>query len=244
MKKPAVRYTSLILFIILFSFASEAQTYKQLVKFADENYNAGDYYGASIYYRKAMDIDSLDIHLLWKYAECLRLYNEYSLAEYYYKEIYSREGAKLYPLSAYWWATMQKHNGKYRDAIKTFKTCTRLYSKDKKSFHYLKSKQEINSCNFALRMNKDTVGFSMNNLGKPINSYDSEFGAFLKDSVLYFSSLRADEMNDALQVKDKLYRIKIYKSDKLADNWSEGKSIDTLYNSALLRDVMQHTNAK
>lgn len=237
MKKPVLKYCSLILFIFLFSFASIAQTYKQLVKFADENYNAGDYYGASIYYRKAMDIDSLDIHLLWKYAECLRLYNEYGLAEYYYKEIYSREGAKLYPLSAFWWATMQKYNGKYRDAIKTFKTCTRLYGKDKKSFEYLKSKQEINSCNFALRINKDTVGFSIKNIGKPINSYDSEFGAFLKDSVLYFSSLRANEMNEALQVKDKLYKIKIYNSNKTSENWSEGKSIDTLYNSALYNNA-------
>jgi hypothetical protein len=237
MKKPTLKYISLFIFTFLFAYLSKAQTYKQLVKFADENYNAGDYYGASIYYRKAMDIDSLDIHLLWKYAECLRLYNEYGLAEYYYKEIYSREGAKIYPLSAFWWATMQKYNGKYRDAIKTFKTCTRLYGKDKKSFEYLKSKQEINSCNFALRMSKDTTGFIIKNLGEPVNSFDSEFGAFLKDSVLYFSSLRAQQMNDALQVKDKFYKIKIYKSLVSNNRHSRVENADTLYNSALFHNA-------
>ncbi|HRE97099.1 MAG TPA: hypothetical protein PK637_10060, partial [Flavobacteriales bacterium] len=58
------------------TFSAGAQTYKQYVKFADKNWDAGDYYSASLYYKKALDIDSLDINVLWRYAECLRLYND------------------------------------------------------------------------------------------------------------------------------------------------------------------------
>lgn len=224
-----------IFLLTLFGFAQNAgsQNYNQLVKFADENYKAGDFYGASLYYRKALDIDSLDINVLWKYADCLKMYNEYELAEYYYSKIYFREEGKVFPLSAYWWATMQKHNQKYKEAQKTFKIVTKQYSKEKKGFYYLKARQEIQSCAFALKMRKDTTGYSIKNMGETINTYDSEFGASKNDNTLYYSSLRADKMGTEFQIYDPNYKIKIFEAANENKIWTNKGAIDSIVNSVM-----------
>lgn len=185
---------------------------QQLMRFADENARYGDYYGASIYYQKAMKMDSTDLELMWKYAECLRLYNNYEKAEYYYEKVFNREEGMRYPESIYWLAMMQKMNGRYKLAGETFKKVNKKFSKDKKSFIFLKSKKEMLACKFAESHSKkvDTVGFKIFNAGKAINSYDSDFGAFLSDTGIVYSSMRAtDERNDD-EVYDKSYFVKMY----------------------------------
>ena len=73
-----------IYFLFLIAFVSiqstdklYAQTYVQLVDFADQKVMEGDYYYAIQYYQKAMDFDSNSVEILWKYAEALRLYKDY-----------------------------------------------------------------------------------------------------------------------------------------------------------------------
>ena len=223
-----------IFILFLFAGSLKAQTYKQYVKFADKNYAAGDYYGAAIYYKKALDIDSLELEINWKYAECLRMYNDYEQAEYYYSKIFYREQSKVYPLSLFWTATMQKYNGKYKDAGKNFKIVTKQFAKNKKSYEYLKAKQEMKSCSFAMRsLSKDTTGFKIKNSGEIINSYDSEFGARLIDTTINFSSLRADNVKGDFEIHDPNYKIKIYQLQFSNSKYHKPNSIDTLINSVL-----------
>ncbi|MDA8715415.1 hypothetical protein N9M27_05975, partial [Flavobacteriales bacterium] len=66
--------------LILSSSLSEAQSLKKLIEIGDQYNEDGDYYGASLEYAKAVAIDSIDIHLLFKYAESLRKYNNHELA--------------------------------------------------------------------------------------------------------------------------------------------------------------------
>lgn len=224
-----------ILFLLVFVcsfFISDGQTYKQLVKFADKNYEAGDFYSASLYYRKALDIDSMDIHIVWKYAECLRNYNDYETAERIYGWIYYREQSKVYPLSLFWLATMQQYNAKYKEASKNFKTVTKQFGRDKKSYEYLKSKQSILSCSFAMRsQKKDTSGFSIRNAGPSINTTDSEFGNQWIDSTLYFGSLRADNVKGDFEIHDPYYKIKIYRIGANPQPTGVSDALDSLINS-------------
>lgn len=212
---------------------SSAQTYKQLINFADENYAAGDYYGASIYYRQALDMDSIDVHLIWKYAESLRQYNEYVLAERYYKKVYEKESGKVYKNSLFMAAMMQTYNGKYKEAIANYKLVVKQYSKDKKSYEYLKAKKQQQSCSFALKMTKDTNGFTLKNIGDKLNTFDSEFAPFLYKGKLYFASLRTDKMNAQFEVRDPHYKVKIYNAHKDGKTWTTDGSIDTTVNSVL-----------
>ncbi len=225
-----ILFTLCFTLVISFSFS---QTYKQLIEFADKNYAAGDYYGASVYYRQAMDIDSMDVHLVWKYAESLRQYNEYVLAEKYYKKVYEKETGMVYKNSLFWAAMMEKYNGKYKEAIDDFKKVNKQYQKDKKSYEFQKSKKEQQSCSFAMKMKKDTVGFAIKNVGDKLNTFDSEFAPFLYNGNLYFASLRTDKMNALFEVRDPYYKVKIYSAKKNGSVWTTDKSIDTTINSVL-----------
>ncbi|MCB9197348.1 MAG: DUF1573 domain-containing protein [Flavobacteriales bacterium] len=189
------------------------QSSKQLIQYADENFSLGDFYGASLYYEKAMKLDSADIHLLYKYATSLRKYNNYIDAEFYYQKIVDKDnGGRIYPDAIFWLGTMQKNNAKYKDAIASFKRAKSLLGKDKNSYVYNKAKQEIISCNYAKRNFSDSLqNCSIKNAGAGINTTDSEFGARQNDTILYFSSLRGNISEDELEILNpKEYKTAIY----------------------------------
>ncbi len=228
--------TYLILF--LFLFASKgilAQSQKQLIKWADENAKLGDYYGASIYYKKAMEMDSADIHLLYKYATSLRKYNNYDGASYYYTKITDKDkGGRIYKDAWFWLAIMQKYNGNYRGSAKTWKKVASLYKRDKKGYEYLKAKQERGSVGFAMRTKNDSLqGCSITHLGKGVNTTDSEFSAFVNGNKMYYSTLRIEPgIGNELEVyKPEEYKIKIYEAEN-PENWTTKEAIDTLINSS------------
>lgn len=206
--------------IIIFAFLSlfgSSQSFKQLVNYADENFDLGDYYGAAIYYKKAMAIDSADIHLTYKFATSLRKYNNYTGAAYYYNKIVEKDqGGRIYPDAVYWLALMQKSNGDYKEAIKSFKRAKSLLGKNKKSYEYLKIKQEISSCNYARKNYSDSIpNCTVKNAGAGINTTDSEFSAFPDGELLYFSSLRSDKMGEELEVLiPSSYKIAIYEAEE------------------------------
>ena len=66
---------STLLVLIILPLLFNAQNLKQLKEFADQLTNEGNHYGASLYYQKAIEVDSTDIHLLYKYAHSLKNYN-------------------------------------------------------------------------------------------------------------------------------------------------------------------------
>ena len=112
----------IIIFSLLFSFNLFTQNeLKNYLKFADEQYEKGDYYYAKEYFEKALAIDSTSIISLWKYAETLKAYKDYKNAEIAYQKVFDREEALLYPYSLMNLGLMQKFNGKYEEAIETFK---------------------------------------------------------------------------------------------------------------------------
>ena len=134
----------LIILFIAFTFSSIAQhSLKNYLDFAEEKFVQGDYYYAMIFYEKAMQLDSNSIDIIWKYAETCRAYKDYRKAEYYYKKVYSREEARIYNSSLLRLALMQKYNGKYENALETFKRAKKKYNKNKKSYNYQKAKKEI-----------------------------------------------------------------------------------------------------
>ena len=106
------------------------------LKHAEEKYKKGDYYYAVELYEKAMEIDSNSVSTLWKYAETLKSYKDYRKAEYYYAKVYDREQGGIYPMSLINLGLMQKHNGKYDEALETFKKAKKKFYKDKKNVGY------------------------------------------------------------------------------------------------------------
>lgn len=225
------RILTLLIGVLVLAASAKAQNFNQLLEWGDENFADGDFYGASLYYERAMLQDSIDIHLLWKYAESLRLYNDYAKAEYYYAKVYKKERGKIYPLSAFHLATMHKYNGDYRNAIKIWKKYNRKYKRQKDSYEYKKSQQDRQSCIWARDHVNDSVDVKVSNVGKPVNSEISEFGAYPLGDKLFYSSLRAKETTDMREVLDDKYYIKVYSSDSSSAGWEKGKELPNIINA-------------
>lgn len=227
-----MRKAILFLMLLVCGGMVHAQKLNDYLKYGDESFDEGDYYGASLYYAKAMEIDSSDFEIVWRYAESLRMYNEYEKAEYYYDKIYSKDKGRDYLDAGFWLATMQKFNGNYKEAVKTFKYIEKRY-KDKTSYHYQKCDHEQESCSWAIGQEGDTLPVAVNNIGLGVNTTDSEFGAVLYNNTLYFTSLRAENMDENKVVTDENYAIRIYSAEKTEDSWGNTEPLDEPINNLL-----------
>ncbi len=199
------------------------------LKHAEEKYRNGDYYYALELYSKAMELDSNSVEILWKYAETFRAYKDYRKAEFYYKKVYEKEEAGIYPYSLLYLGLMQKQNGRYDLAIETFKKAKKKYAKEKKGYLYLKSKRELESCLWAKSAIKDTLDLDFNRLPETVNSKDSEFGHAIGGGRFIFSSLRADSISSAEEVYGTNYKTRLYTSDLKGGGFARNEQLKDLY---------------
>lgn len=222
----------LILSFSLFAIsASRGQNLlSKYLKVADEKYQKGDYYYALELYSKAMEIDSNTIDILWKVAEAHRAYKDYRKAEYYYAKVYDRELGAMYPYSLLQLGLMQKQNGKYDAAIETFKKAKKKYSKNKKDYLYLKSKQELESTLWAKSMADIVEKGDFIRLPETVNTKNSEFGHGFVDGKLVFSSLRADSISENEEVYETHYTTNIYHSQVDDGRYLSSERWDVFYN--------------
>lgn len=210
---------------------------KRYLEFAKEQYDKGDYYYALQYYQKAMDLDSNTVDIVWNIAETYRAYKDYRKAEYYYQKVYEKESSRIYPNSLLYLGLMQKQNGKYDEALETFKRCKKKYYKDKKSYRYKKAKQEVESTVWARSALRDTADLTLEQLPETVNTPNSEFGHGIYDSTLYFSSLRADSISAAEEVYSDGYHTQLYQSNVKNNTFQESAKIE-----ALVKDAMNTGN--
>ena len=199
------------------------------LKFAEEQYNKGDFYYAKEYYEKALNIDSNSIQILWKYAETLKAYKDYQNAEKAYKQVFEREEALLYPYSLLNLGLMQKQNGHYDEAIETFKRGKKKYLKDKKSYLYTKSAREVESCLWAKSAMKDSSKVEFIHLTDKINSKDSEFGHTIQNGKFIFSSLRADSIIEDEEVYSTNYSTNLFESKIVGKSFESSTRINELF---------------
>lgn len=220
----------LIVGLLLFSgtLFGQQNNLKKYLEFAKEQYDKGDYYYAIQYYEKAMEFDSATVDILWQYAEAQRAYKNYEKAEYYYAKVYSKEEARLFPYSLLYLGLMQKQNGRYDEALETFKKAKKKYYQDKKSYLYLKSKQELESTVWAKSNLRDTADVTIEQLPETVNTQNSEFGHGIHENTLYFSSLRADSISAAEEVYGTHYRTNLYSSEIKDYQFQESAKIDAL----------------
>lgn len=221
----------LVLLIAFFtSFFSTSQTeLRDYIRFADEQYEKGDYVYALEYYEKAMTYDSTSVDIVWKYAQAQRAYKDYKKAEYYYGKVYKKEDTKLYPKSLLYYGLMQKQNGKYAEALETFKLAKKKYRKERKGYNYLKSKYEIQSCLWAKNAIKDTSDLIVTQLPPSVNTENSEFAHTVIDGKLIYSSLRADSISASEEVFSAEYKTHLYASQITDSIYEEGERIKDVF---------------
>lgn len=215
--------------VFLFNYSVFGQNkVQQYLNFGDEKFEKGDFINALDYYKQAFEVDSNSVSINWKYAEALRAYKDYEKAAHFYGIVYHKEGTKIYPASLINWALMVKQNGNYEQAIDLFKKAKNLYSKDKKSYLYLKAKRELESCLWAKSYVQPIADFITSPLPATVNSENSEFGHSISNGLLYFSSLRADSINSKEEVYSTDYTTSLYTSQLTAQGFEENKKLTNL----------------
>lgn len=224
---------NLLLIIAFAAFmvdSSLAQNAREFEKWGDMAAEINDHYGAALYYRKAMDIDSSQSKLIWKYAEALRGYNDYKKAAYYYLQIYRKDRGRLYPEGPFHLATMLKNTGDYRESKKLWKQVSNSHRQDRNSYEYIKAQQEMISCDSAMIFETQRAEVALEHMSEPINSYDAEYSPVIDaEGGLYFGSLKG-ELGKDNQVIGKKYEINLYYSPAAENEWKTVSLLDTTIN--------------
>ena len=227
----SIKITCLFLLVVISKLAS-SQTYTQFVEFADEKVLEGDFYYAIQYYKKAMQIDSASVEINWKMAEVQRQYKNYVLAEYYYKKVYDKESAKIYPKSIFWLSSMQHYNGKYKESGRRWKAAKKTFKRKRKEYPYKKSMQEFRSCLWAAKAVLDTSDYIVKPIENSlINSRDSELAPFVFGNSFYFTSLKADSIKSNEELITEEYSLQIYESNLTNEEFGNPIQLKGIYKS-------------
>jgi tetratricopeptide (TPR) repeat protein len=205
-------YLTLLFSIGVFMCVFGQMNTKQLLKASIECSEKGDHYGALIYLEEAMEIDTNSIDVLWLMAESYRKYNDYQNAKALYTKVYKREEGFLYPDGLLYRGLMEKQCGDYKKALASFKLATKKYKSNRDSYNYLKAKNEIASCVWAMNEIESTDVEPIK-IPEGINSKDADFGHTVVDDKLYFSSLRANKSSSNEEVYDTSYFNELYAAD-------------------------------
>jgi len=212
-------------------FCASGQNASELIRFGDEAFNEGDYYGASLYFKKALDDNKNNIELTFKYAESCRLFNSYKEAEVSYALVINGDTAGRFPIARFWHALMVKSNGKYLLASRDFKDYYQR-NRNNQDYYTMRAYHEIEACKYALRLMKDTIPVIIKHLDAKVNSIYSESGAVQSgDTVLFFSSMRPETDGSSNSVIESAVLSKIYFSKFLASGLSTGEAVSSKINS-------------
>jgi outer membrane protein OmpA-like peptidoglycan-associated protein/tetratricopeptide (TPR) repeat protein len=194
---------------------------KSLGREAERN---GKYYLALEYYKKLVNLDTANIKNQIHLADLLRYTRNYKEAEVHYQTICNID-VKEYPQAMFYLATMQKANGKHKEAISNlekFKKLAKLV--EDKKFKRL-SETELLGCNLALTLKDSLPKATIVSLGSEVNNLHIDFSPIpLTDEQLIFGSLRETE-EKFYKVKEddidtvKLPTRKFYTAQKQNNDW-------------------------
>lgn len=221
----------IFVFLILSSFILKSQTVEESVLLGDESFSEADFYSAAVYYHNALTLDSSDVAIEYKYADACRLFNSYKEAMIWYGYVLESSKAHNYPLCRFWYAMMNKSNGRYDEAGENFQLFLNTYAK-KDDFFAKKAKLEVSACILAKKIVENKLSLKIDHLvGSRINTSFSEFNALqIGDNDLYFSSLRPVSEGDFETFIPNAYISKIYIAKNSAKGWTNIKEFEPKIN--------------
>ncbi|HEY8399643.1 MAG TPA: OmpA family protein [Cytophagaceae bacterium] len=240
-----MKINGIYLLIVLLSYASAGFSQTRNVnklspekrhKTADRMINKGSYYNATDYLKALVAEHPSNKKYISRLADAYFFSRDYANAEEWYAKAVKLDG-KTVTLNLYRYAESLKYNGKYKEAQSAFKQfATSKYREEKGQRFKLFAKNEVLSCDFALKNNEEVLPLKVTHLGDAVNSSYSEFAPFLlNDSTLYFSSLDSDSVIVVNPGESHPYQVKILLSKKDAYNeWSrkfELPNVNTTYES-------------
>ncbi len=208
--------------IALLAFLSvEAQTLKAYERAGMEALQDKNYFGAVKYFKIVLDVSANRTDVWYNYAEAARLFNSFSLAEKAYERVIELDEKGEYPLTLYWLGLVKKQLGKYDEALMAFQEF--MGSAPLEDQYFNKTQREINACKLAQEIVNDSIiGLKVNRLDEKVNSNYTEFGPFIKNDTLYYSSLQFQNPKvDEREQHPMVSRVLMAPMDFWGEVWSE-----------------------
>ncbi len=223
-----ITYFILILFVSVNAFSQQStnREISNIISTADIEFEKRNYYGAAKLYEKALEYNSRMYDIVWKAAEGYRLDNDYLRAAHFYK-ILIDNALNSYPKAMFYMGEMEKFNEEYIRAQYYFNRYYQDNKEDETNLLVIRAKKELEYCEYAWKLLKNPTGVVVETFDTVINTVFSEFSpTLLRDSILFFSSIRSTDDNTT---KD--YRSKIYYSLIINDTvFTEEKELDSVIN--------------
>ena len=171
------------------------------VSYGDEYFKNGDYFQAEQYYITAYKKQTNSSYVAYRIAECNRLLFNYTKAEEFYGKTVNNttSGGSEFPLAKYYFAQMQKMNGKYEEANATFDQFILSFQpKTKEDETYLgQAKVDKEGCEFAMiELKHPQRDYDFQVLPIPVNSKASDYSpaVYLHDSSIVITSARENSV--------------------------------------------------
>lgn len=235
------RYLIISLFLILtcsgiaqVSLEIEEKKEGQLKNLAKEAERTGEVYLALEYYKQLVTLAPANVKNQYKVAELYRYTRNYTEAEKYYEQVCTNSSEK-YPDAVFYLATMQKANGKYKEAKENLIKFKKL-SKDADDERLKKLyKTELEGCELAMLMKDSVPKAIVSTMSSEINNPHIDFSPIpVSDKELIFGSLRESEAKfyDAKAVDTMHLPVrKFYVGEKNEQNWKFKGELEGPFNS-------------
>ena len=188
-------------------------------KLANDIISKGGYYGAIDHLEELLKKYPENKDLLMRLADAHFNSRNYVEAAKYYAQVKEKEG-KVPTMAGYRLGESLKYNGEYSEAKRAFQDFTKVRSRDKKiNLAKRKAKYQVLSCEYALSRPEEKKDVKITHLGEHVNSAYSEFAPrFANDSVLIFSSLRADSVITVGHDEIHYHQVQLYKAELVEHN--------------------------
>ncbi len=202
-------------------------------RYGYKSFKEKDYYGAAYYFNQALQSDSVDLEIMWLYAESNRFANHYKLAGKAYKNLMELDEKVQYPNAVFHRADMLKRQEKYEEAGVFFNFYLDVCI-DKKDLLYKRAKIEIQACILAESWQSMSEVLEIQHPPFDLNSFDAEFSPnIISDTHLLFSSLRFDSLETKkISTNSDQYKSLIYEA-KLKDSSWVISALDSVINDTL-----------
>lgn len=207
---PKFHVKCILLLLFIFSgYLVRSQSSNLVLKVADDLFENKDYYGAIHFYEKALEIDSNNAEVLYKYARNLSLTNQHEKSSRYYQKALILGGLTDFPLVAYYLAESYRSSGDYRKAKRYYNQALRPFRSDRKSYWYQRIDQNKDAASWASR-NSALKIYNPVNLTQKVNTSFSEYAPTIHNKSLYYSGMIADSATENDIIKDKQFYSRIY----------------------------------
>jgi outer membrane protein OmpA-like peptidoglycan-associated protein len=195
-------------------------THEKRHKIAHNLVNKGSYYNAVDQLKALVNEHPGNKIYAFRLADAYFFSRDYRNSEKCYEKIVQLDGKKI-SLAMYRYAESLKYNAKYAEAREAFKIfSTSKYRETQGEKYKLYAKNEIASCEWAIKNLEKENRIDVIHLGDNVNSKYSEFGpCLMNDSILLFSSIQSDSVITVAPDEAHPFHVKIHSSHKVDTLW-------------------------